>query len=134
MCKCTPEIKTPFCSKGDCQWPVTENVPPYSGSVPFMMHPGTELPYNLIFDKLGGGLPVKVEQTNLQGWYCPNCTKTHSPYINTCPVEISGYQITNTCSSAIGHEYEDIEGKVKNYQGIYVDSAWKQCKFCKSII
>ena len=21
MCKCTPEIKTPFCGKGDCQWP-----------------------------------------------------------------------------------------------------------------
>ena len=21
MCKCTPEIRTPFCGKGDCQWP-----------------------------------------------------------------------------------------------------------------
>jgi hypothetical protein len=21
MCKCTPGIKTPFCGKGDCQWP-----------------------------------------------------------------------------------------------------------------
>ncbi len=21
MCKCTPEIKTPFCGRGDCQWP-----------------------------------------------------------------------------------------------------------------
>ena len=21
MCKCTPEIKTPFCGKGDCQYP-----------------------------------------------------------------------------------------------------------------
>lgn len=21
MCKCTPEIKTPFCGQGDCQWP-----------------------------------------------------------------------------------------------------------------
>jgi hypothetical protein len=21
MCKCTPEIKTPFCGKGNCQWP-----------------------------------------------------------------------------------------------------------------
>lgn len=23
MCKCTPEIKTPFCGKGDCVWPET---------------------------------------------------------------------------------------------------------------
>jgi hypothetical protein len=21
MCQCTPEIKTPFCGRGDCQWP-----------------------------------------------------------------------------------------------------------------
>lgn len=21
MCKCTPEIRTPFCGKGDCVWP-----------------------------------------------------------------------------------------------------------------
>ena len=21
MCKCTPEIRTPYCGKGDCQWP-----------------------------------------------------------------------------------------------------------------
>ncbi len=21
MCQCTPEIKTPFCGKGNCQWP-----------------------------------------------------------------------------------------------------------------
>lgn len=21
MCKCTPEIRTPFCGKGDCKWP-----------------------------------------------------------------------------------------------------------------
>ena len=21
MCKCTLEIKTPFCGRGDCQWP-----------------------------------------------------------------------------------------------------------------
>lgn len=21
MCKCTPAIRTPFCGKGDCQWP-----------------------------------------------------------------------------------------------------------------
>lgn len=21
MCKCTPEIRTPFCGKGSCQWP-----------------------------------------------------------------------------------------------------------------
>ena len=20
-----------------------------------------------------------------QGWFCPNCKKTHSPYVNTCP-------------------------------------------------
>lgn len=24
MCRCTPEIKTPFCGKGDCQWPGSE--------------------------------------------------------------------------------------------------------------
>jgi len=21
MCKCTPEVRTPFCGKGDCTWP-----------------------------------------------------------------------------------------------------------------
>lgn len=21
MCKCTPQIRTPYCGKGDCQWP-----------------------------------------------------------------------------------------------------------------
>lgn len=21
MCKCTPTIRTPFCGRGDCQWP-----------------------------------------------------------------------------------------------------------------
>lgn len=21
MCQCTPNIRTPFCGKGDCQWP-----------------------------------------------------------------------------------------------------------------
>ena len=21
MCKCTPEIRTPFCGRGDCLWP-----------------------------------------------------------------------------------------------------------------
>lgn len=26
MCKCTPEIKTPFCGKGDCQWPEAEDI------------------------------------------------------------------------------------------------------------
>lgn len=24
MCKCTPSIRTPFCGKGDCQWPEPE--------------------------------------------------------------------------------------------------------------
>lgn len=23
-----------------------------------------------------------------KGWMCPNCKKTHSPYINTCPDQI----------------------------------------------
>lgn len=22
MCRCTPEIRTPFCGKGDCVWPL----------------------------------------------------------------------------------------------------------------
>lgn len=21
MCRCTPELRTPFCGRGDCQWP-----------------------------------------------------------------------------------------------------------------
>lgn len=27
MCKCTPEIKTPFCGKEDCQWPQVTSHP-----------------------------------------------------------------------------------------------------------
>lgn len=26
MCKCTPEIRTPFCGKGDCVWPFPTNL------------------------------------------------------------------------------------------------------------
>lgn len=26
MCKCTPNMKTPFCGKGDCQWPKQEGI------------------------------------------------------------------------------------------------------------
>ena len=24
MCQCTPNLKTPFCGKGDCQWPAKD--------------------------------------------------------------------------------------------------------------
>jgi hypothetical protein len=34
MCKCTPEIRAPFCGKPGCEWPKTPRVAPtYDGSV-----------------------------------------------------------------------------------------------------
>src|SRR5262245_5390307 len=28
MCKCTPELRTPFCGKPGCEWPKPQTVPP----------------------------------------------------------------------------------------------------------
>lgn len=35
---------------------------------------------------VGGTAVMGTTKTILDGWYCPNCSKTHSPYINTCPI------------------------------------------------
>lgn len=34
MCKCTPEMKTPFCGKRGCEWPAHAAPPPQADGAP----------------------------------------------------------------------------------------------------
>lgn len=44
MCKCTPNIRTPFCGKGDCEWPDKEAITvknPFVGKIAILGGPGS---------------------------------------------------------------------------------------------
>jgi hypothetical protein len=74
MCKCNPNIRTPFCGKGDCVWPKPDVQPLTKAEQLEAMKRAIMI--NMDVSAMWNGMLRETED----GWkifYCPGCMKYH---------------------------------------------------------